>query len=322
VAGATLGAVKPGEPDGLWLLRYQNGVLLRSQARECGISAKGLQHRLRPGGPWQRLLPGVYLAATGQPTWDQWQTAAVLYAGPDAAITGLAALRNHRVRGAEPRAVDVLVPAERRRASRGIAVLHRTRRMPRELYCDGVLRFAPPARAAVDAARGMSQLSEVRAIVAGAVQQRKCSVEQLVAEVRDGPMRGSAQVRAVLAEVLAGIRSVPEAELRRLILKAGLPQPFYNPTLLLGTAFLAKPDAWWPDAGVAVEVDSKEWHLLPADWEATMARHDRMAAAGINVVHLSPARIRDKPAEVLATIAGALRTGRPLPHITTRPLAA
>lgn len=303
-------------------MNYQRGVLSRAQSRECGISQNSLKYRIRPGGPWQRLLPGVYLTTTGRPTWTQWEIAAVLYAGPEAVITGAAALRNHGVRGAEPRAVDVLVPAGRQRTSRGVAVIHRTRRMPRETYCDGVLRYAPPARAVVDAAREMTELSDVRAILAGAVQQRKCSLAKLAAEVRDGPVRGSAQVRVVLAEVMAGIRSVPEAELRRLILQAGLPRPFYNPTLLLGTAFLAKPDAWWPDAGVAVEVDSKEWHLLPADWEATMARHDRMAAAGINVVHLSPARIREKPAEVRATIAGALRTGRPLPHITTRPLAA
>ncbi len=303
-------------------MNYQRGVLSRAQSRECGISQNSLKYRIRPGGPWQRLLPGVYLTTTGRPTWTQWEIAAVLYSKPEAVITGAAALRNHGVRGAEPRAVDVLVPAggnAQAAAWRSFTGLGGCRR---ETYCDGYSRYAPPARAVVDAAREMTELSDVRAILAGAVQQRKCSLAKLAAEVRDGPVRGSAQVRVVLAEVMAGIRSVPEAELRRLILNAGLPRPFYNPTLLLGTAFLAKPDAWWPDAGVAVEVDSKEWHLLPADWEATMARHDRMAAAGINVVHLSPARIREKPAEVLATIAGALRTGRPLPHITTRPLAA
>ncbi len=311
--------MKSDEPGVSWLLTYQRGVLSRAQARECGISDSAMQHRLRFGGPWQRLFPGVYLAATGQPTWEQWQIAAMLHVGPAAVITGLAALRNHQVRGAEPLVVDLLVPAATRRISSGIAVIHRTRRMPPELYCDGMLRFAPAARAVVDAARGMSSVREARAVVAATVQQRKCSVEQLVAEVRDGPVRGSAQVRAVLAEVLAGVRSVPEAELRRLIMKAGLPQPLYNPTLLLGTTFLARPDVWWPEAGVAVEVDSREWHLLPDDWEKTMARHARMAAAGIIVVHISPAQLRNSPAEVLASITGALRTGRPLPHVTTRP---
>jgi hypothetical protein len=93
--------------------------------------------------------------------------------------------------------------------------------------------------------------------------------------------------RRVLAEVAAGIRSAPEAELRELIASSSLPPPLYNPDLYLNGKFLARPDAWWPQAAVAVEVDSKEWHLLPSDWQRTLRRHRRMTAAGIYVVHLT-----------------------------------
>ncbi|MBO0838059.1 MAG: hypothetical protein J2P28_21450, partial [Actinobacteria bacterium] len=96
----------------------------------------------------------------------------------------------------------------------------------------------------------------------------------------------------------------------------------FNPKLFLGETFLAQPDAWWPDHGVAVEVDSREWHLLPAHWEHTMARDRRMAAAGINALHVSPRQVRDESADVLSEIEAALLAGRPLPAITTRPLAA
>jgi hypothetical protein len=53
-----------------------------------------------------------------------------------------------------------------------------------------------------------------------------------------------------------------------------------------------------------------------------MARHARMSAAGIVVLHFSPRQQRDQPAEVIGTITGALRAGRPLPGVSTRPLAA
>ena len=33
----------------------------------------------------------------------------------------------------------------------------------------------------------------------------------------------------------------------------------YNPWLYAGEEFIARPDAWWPDAGVVVEVDSREF---------------------------------------------------------------
>jgi hypothetical protein len=173
-----------------------------------------------------------------------------------------------------------------------------------------------------DAVRALADLAAVRAVVASAVQRGQCTIAQLAVELRDGPIRGSASLRAVLAEVIAGVRSVPEGDLRRLIIRAGLPQPLYNPRLYLGEVFLAQPDAWWPEYGVAVEVDSREWHLSPADWEQTMARHRRMSAAGVIVVHVSPRQLRDQGAQLEADLAATLRAGRPLPAITTRPIAA
>jgi hypothetical protein len=305
-----------------WLLTHQRGVLSRAQALASGLSRETVRHRIRTQGPWQRLLPGIYLTATGRPTSEQLRIAAVLYGGPESAITGRAALRNYGIGHEEARIVDILVPASRSLAGSGFVSVHRTWRMPEYLLCDGPVRFAPAERAVADTVRGMAGLADARAIVAGAVQRGRCSVEQLVAELRAGPVRGSATLRSVLAEVIGGIRSVPEADLRDLIRGAGLPEPLYNARLYLGSVFLAQPDAWWPNYGVAVEVDSREWHLSPADWEQTMARHARMCAAGIVVLHFSPRRQREQPREVTAAIAGALRAGRPLPAISTRPLAA
>jgi hypothetical protein len=304
------------------LMIRQRGVLSRSQAPGLGISRSALQHRLRPGGPWQRLLPGVYLTVTGTPTWEQLETAAVLHAGPHGVLTGPAALRNYRIRVADSRVIDVLVPAQRQVTSAGFVAIHRTRRMPQTVIVDLALRFAPVERAIADTVRSLDGLAEARAIVAGAVQQRQCTIEQLAAELRAGPIRDSQRLRAVLAEVIAGIRSPAEADFRTLIIRSGLPRPLFNARLFLGEAFLAQPDAWWPEYGLAVEVDSREWHLLPEHWEQTMARHRRMSAAGIAVMHVSPRQVRDQEAELIGQIDIAMRSGRPLPAITTRPLAA
>jgi hypothetical protein len=66
---------------------------------------------------------------------------------------------------------------------------------------------------------------------------------------------------------------------------------------------------------VVAEVDSREWHLSPADWEQTMARHARLIAAGLRVQHFSPHQIRTEPAVVVEAIRGALATGRPVPGV-------
>ncbi len=190
--------------------------------------------------------------------------------------------------------------------------------MPERWRTAGGIRYALAARAVADAAWGQADVRSVRALVADAVQRKACTVPELVAELRSGAKQGSAALRAALAEVADGIASVAEGDLRRLIKKGGLPEPMYNPRLFVGTLFLAQPDAWWPSAGVAAEVDSREWHLSPDGWERTLARHARMTAQGILVLHYAPRRIRSEPAAVIEEIRKALAAGGPGPRAAAR----
>jgi hypothetical protein len=297
-------------------LRAQDNVISRQQAFTCGLTRSALAHRTRPGGPWQRLLPAVYLAQTGRPAVVQNEMAALLYAGSGSALTGRAALHGLGLLAAEARTFEVLIPATRYRQSVSFVTIHRTARMPSRIIRNGRRSYAEPERALADAARGMRDLREVRALIAGAVQRRDCSLAALAQELREGQAWGSARLRKVLKEVADGVRSVVEAELRDLIERAGLPKPMFNPCLFAADgAFIACPDAWWPEAGVAVEVDSKQWHLLPADWERTMRRHADMVSRGILVLHFSPAQIRSDPASVVAAIRDAIAAGHRNPRL-------
>jgi hypothetical protein len=138
-----------------------------------------LDRRIGPDGPWQRLLPGVYLTHTGMPSRDQQLMAALCYAGDGAIITGLAALAKYGVRAPETQLVDVLVPHALRRTSREFVVLHRTRQVPRLRAADGPIRYVAPARAVADAAAGLTRLDDIRAVAAGAVQRNLCTVAEL-----------------------------------------------------------------------------------------------------------------------------------------------
>ncbi len=308
--------------EGAFLFHFQRGVLSRPQALACGLTPDALRHRARPGGPWQRLLPGVYLASTGEPTLMQLATAALLYAGPASVITAGTALRHYQVKAPETRRIHVLVPASRQRASRAFVAVHRTSRMPDPETRDLAVRYAPAARAVADAVLDLTKRSDVRAVVASAVQKGLCTVADLAAELAQGPVRGSLLFRSVLAEVSDGIRSPAEADFRDLIRKSGLPQPLFNPRLMWHGKLLAVPDAWWPEAAVAAEIDSREWHLGPDEWEQTMRRYDRLAAVGIRALHVSPHQVRTEPARILQDIAGALRAGHPIPGLLTLPAAA
>ncbi len=304
------------------LLRDQESVISRTEALGCGMTPSQLRHRIRPGGPWQKLLPGVYLTVTGTPTRAQTEVAALRYAGPGSVISSLAALRRHGVRVPESRIVTVLIPVGKVRESRGFVRVWPTTRMPEFVFTDGAVRFAEAARAVADAAREAGSFREVRAIAADAVQRRRCRLDQLVEELAHAPMRQSAWLRRVLAEVADGIRSVAEGDLRDLILAHGLPPPLFNARLYSGQDFLAMADAWWPDAGVVVEVDSRQWHLSPEDHERTLRHGTRMSALGINVLRFTPSRIRTEGAVVAAEIRSALETGRAGPRLAVRTLLA
>ncbi|MBO0805465.1 MAG: hypothetical protein J2P25_20610 [Nocardiopsaceae bacterium] len=314
------------------LIEEQELVVSRHQAIAAGMSPHSLAHRLREGGPWQILLPGVYLTVTGTALPAQMEMAAILYGTPkprtaDAVhpvITGAAALRYEGVTlpESESDTIDLLVPIGSRRQSASFVAVHRTARMPTTVIARGKRSFALDARAVADAARGMTSLRDVRALVSSAVQKGCCSVTAIRNELDDGPARGSALLARAVAEAYSGTRSAPEAELRDLIGKARLPMPLFNPRLYLpdGT-FIGKPDAWWPEAGVAAEVDSREWHLRAPDWEHTMDRHSGLGQYGIVTLHISPQKLRKDPTFVINRIRNAVQAGsaRPRLNITTVP---
>jgi len=304
------------------VLQVQHQVITRRQALLCGMPHSTLDRQIAQGGPWQRLLPGVYLAVTGTATRDQREIAALLYAGPRSLITGSAAVRRHRLSSPGPDVVDVLIPANSRKQSVGFVRVHRTRRIPERRYVSGKIRFTKPPRAVADAARSMTRFDDVRHVVCAAVQQRACTVAELTEELRAGPAAGATLFREALAEIGDGVRSVAEGDLRVLILDSGLPRPVFNAQLFDAEGvFIATVDDWWPEAGVAAEVDSHAYHLSAEDQDRTTERHDRLIAHGILLLHFPPKRIKTDPAGIISDLRSAIEEGlrRPPVPITMLP---
>ena len=262
------------------------------------------------------MLPGVYLTMTGTPTQEQREIAALLYAGSGSVITGAVAVRRHRLTCAGLNLIDVLIPADEQRASTGFVRIQRTTRMPDKVHKTGGIRFAPAHRAVADAARKMTSFGDVQAVVCAALQRKRCALPLLIEELNDGPSAGSRSLRRALAEVSDGVRSTAEAGLKKLIDHSDLEKPLYNARLYTPDGdFIAKPDAWWQRAGVAGEVDSREYHMEAADYRATQMRHNRMESYGINVQHWLPSVIATESRTVLSDLRRAIAAGhaRPAP---------
>jgi hypothetical protein len=157
------------------------------------------------------------------------------------------------------------------------------------------------------------------------VQRRACTVAELAAELEAGPRPGSALFREALAEVGDGVRSVAEADFRQLIVRSGLPRPVYNAQLFDADGiFIATVDAWWQEAGVAAEIDSRAYHLAAADQDRTTERHDRLTAHGILALHFAPRRVKTDAPGIVSELQSAIDKGlaRPRLPITAVPQAA
>ncbi|MCX5125982.1 hypothetical protein [Streptomyces sp. NBC_00347] len=297
----------------------QLSLATRHQLLTSGVPDGTITSRTRPGGPWQRMLPRVYLLQTGAPDRYQQALAAVLYAaapdkdplsGETAALTGGAALALLGVREAPHTPADVLVRAPRRlTATSGVRSLT-TSRWPRTMTVSGI-PSTRPVRAAADFAAREELPDRIRPVLAHVVQAGWCHPHDLHAELGAARLLARPSVRAAAAELIAGTRSLAEARARDTLATTDIPAPLWNARLYAPSgAFLASPDAYWPDEGVALEVDSAEYHYTRDAWHATLRRRLRLESHGILVVSATPSILRDTPAEVLAALRTLLTVAR------------
>jgi hypothetical protein len=303
--------INPEWPRVIDALRHREGVATHRQLRGLGLTGSAITYQIRPGGPWQRLLPGVVLAHRGVPTRRELLLGAVAFAGEGAVVSGADALRAAGAQGVgDSVTVLVLVRADRQKRSFGHVRLERTKRLPDAVVRDGV-GFAPVPRAVIDLCRHQGSTSDVRALVAAAAQQRLCTVRELGVELSHAPRQRTADARKALDEVGDGVRSLAEARARDILKRSGLPMPLWNEQLRDGDGVpFLRPDAWWPEHRAALEIDSRRWHLRPEDWARTQRRQRLLTAHGIMVMAFPPSEILDSPDNFLREVRALLRAAK------------
>jgi hypothetical protein len=272
------------------LLRSCERVVRHRDLLDLGVPSSTIMSRISPDGPWQRLLPGVLAAHRGIPTRRERILAAHRYSGEQSMLTGVPALAEYGVEAARVASTrqHMLVPHECRRTSHGFVVVERTRRLPEPVRRRG-LPLAPLPRAVVDACRREENRDRVREIVAEVVQDRRCTVEEIVTEVPQAARQRTALTRAVLREIEAGIRSVAEAKIRVALRGRGLPDLEWNVEVYTPEGELVGiPDGYWEDLAVALQIDSMAWHLGPTKYRRTQKRQRTFARHGVLVLPTSP----------------------------------
>jgi hypothetical protein len=298
------------------LLAFQDHVVHRDQSFSCGVTLDVVRHRLR-SRQWQRLLPEVYLTHPGEPTRRQLFIAALLYAGPDAAIDGADACRFHGIKAVatDDDRVRVVVPWGNSIRSTHFVVVRRTL-APISVVATDRLRYVDPADAVVAATRQMTNRRTVLAALSDALQRRVTTYDELVRAHVQGPPRNSRYADDALEDLGAGTRSAPEADFRRLALASTvLPAVDYNVWLRLPDGRRLCVDALIRSSAVVHETNGRTAHQREDLFEDMQERHDALTANGFTVLHNSPRRLRLRGREAIVQVerCHSLYQGRGLP---------
>jgi hypothetical protein len=325
-------------------------VLTTAPLREHGVSAAQAAARCRAGGPWQQLLPGVFVLHQGPPTSEERLHAALMYAtrpgrgggpqGDEAVITGLAALALHRFSSAPPllalEHIDVVVARTRRLRSAGCVRIVRSHALPGTRTITG-LPVAPVERAVADAVAHLSDADTVRHLLAESVREGHCEPAAVVRELRLARLLTRPHVADAVEALLAEGRSAAEQRLYEMVRGFGLPDPVWNVDLRLpGGPHLGGVDAFWPEQSVAVELDTRapggdETAVRSplsgrsrelGEWSEYVRKREHLERLGITVVHLTPRKLReamDQQATVVRTALMAAADRDPAAYVVVLP---
>lgn len=279
------------------LAERQYGRVSWAQLATLKIS-KASAHRWVREGYLHRLHPGVYAVGHRAPTTEGDLSAALLYAGPGAALGGATALWWFALIDAAPRVIEVTTP--NRRASRpGLRVTDRTD--PNRIW-HRQLPVTPVALALLEYAAGAPP-DRVRRVLAEAEYRRLLNLDSVYALLGRG-RRGSAKLRRALMRhqpQLALTRSVLEERFLALCESARLPLPECN-SVVEGLMV----DMLWRDPRVIVELDGHDAHDSRAQVERDRRRELRLRAAGFVVLRYTWDQITREPKLVITDLRLAL----------------
>jgi len=291
-----------------------------------------MNEQCRPGGPWQQILPGVFLLHPGAATSEERLHAVLTYASRESApgvpvqpgadnahhpvyaeavLTGLAALTLYGFTSAPPLPsldrIDVLVPRLRRLRSTGCARIVRTAALPAAQQVTGV-PLAPVPRALADAVAELQDAGAVRLLLTEAVRGHYCEPASVVRELNNAKLLSRPHVVDAVDSLLAEGRAIAEDRLYRMVQEYGLPDPVWNVDLRLpGGPHLGGLDAYWPEQAVAVELDTRAPRQdEDAMWSEYARKRETLERLGITVVHITPRKLRESVEQQAAVVRTAL----------------
>jgi hypothetical protein len=297
-----------------WLVFEQAGVLSSRQA--TGLLGRAAVRTCLSQKRWRAICRGVLLTENGQLWPEQQLWVAVLAAGDGARLGGTAAAAEGGVRGLPTGTIDILLPAGRTRTGR-LARLpadmcavrtHRTSILPDEHLQHGLPPRTTVARAVIDAAAWSGSDRAATTVILTACQQKRVAPEQLRQVLDVLPqIRRHKLISATIADVEGGAEALSEIDLIDLCHRYGLPLPQQQQHRRDVNGRRRFLDAYWPEAGLHVEVDGAH-HMDVQHWAEDMFRQNAVWTHGDRILRFPAWVLRTDAPAVAAQIRLALTT--------------
>jgi Protein of unknown function (DUF559) len=250
------------------------------ELRACGLTDDAVRVRVRRGN-LHPLHRGVYVVGHPNLSMEGRFLAAVKACGDFAALSHFCAACLRGWLRYDGRPIDVTALGRRRRP--GINT-HVTDTLERTIV-DGI-PVTTRVRTIIDLARTEDERTTKRAL-----RQARFSAAEL----------------ELLPARITGLGTAPTASGNEdfvfdLIVAAGFVEPLVNARYPGSNYF---PDLWWPDQGLIVEVDSKEFHDAPLDQRDDLDRQAWLEARGERVLRTTRPQVRRDPAMFLERLRQA-----------------
>jgi very-short-patch-repair endonuclease len=288
----------------------QRRLITRASVLREGVGDSLIARRLA-SERWYRAHAGVYVIGVGALSWEERLLAAVLAAGPPAAVSHRAALVLHGLDGIAGAPVEITVPHGGGPVP-GDVVVHRSRRPVDATSVAGIPVTSVP-RTVLDAAGCLPPVVVEKAMESALRRNLTTSSRLLEVVLVEGGrgVRGTRALRALLDERGEGpvAGSPAEVELLRALRDAGVPAPVRQFRIDLSRGRVAVVDLAWPDRRRLVEVDGLDAHATAAALEADTDRQNALLDAGWQLRRFSARVVRRRPGGVAAAIHRFLRAG-------------
>jgi hypothetical protein len=260
-------------------------------------------------GRWQRLQRGVYAAFSGEPSRETALWAALLRAGPDAALSYQTAAERHGLIDEPSSFISITVPTSRHPAQVKIpgVVVHRS---------DAVLRtrhpvMLPPCTGVEDTVLDLIQVvatfDDAYAWICRAIGRRRTTADRIrIAMDARKKMRWRREIAVALGDAEGGALSVLEYRyVHRVERPHGLPVARRQARIRQGTGnrYL---DNLYEEFAVCVELDGTTAHPADEQWR-DKRRDNANAVNGIVTLRFGLLDLGDRRCETAQVVAALLR---------------